>query len=173
MLKNSLKNIGVKEGQILLDFGCGPGNYTIPAAEIVGESSSVYAVEKDRDKLDKLKRKSQELYLDNIKFVNSNGGIKLNIDDEFFNIILLYDIFSYFGLSNSRLIDLLREMYRLLKQNGFMSVYPKHVNTEKLIKRITQSGFSFRDKYYGNLLHGGKFEKGTLLNFTKTCYHEN
>ncbi|MBW1973373.1 MAG: hypothetical protein JRI44_11170 [Deltaproteobacteria bacterium] len=26
-----LKEIGIKEGQIILDFGCGAGYYTIPA----------------------------------------------------------------------------------------------------------------------------------------------
>lgn len=31
-----LKKIGIKKGQVILDFGCGVGNYTIPAAKIIG-----------------------------------------------------------------------------------------------------------------------------------------
>jgi cyclopropane fatty-acyl-phospholipid synthase-like methyltransferase len=34
--KEILEKVGVKEGQIILDFGCGSGNYTIPAAKIIG-----------------------------------------------------------------------------------------------------------------------------------------
>ena len=32
-----LKRIGVRIGQAVLDFGCGYGAYTVPAAKIVGE----------------------------------------------------------------------------------------------------------------------------------------
>ena len=32
-----LKKIGIKKGQVILDFGCGVGNYTIPAAKIIGK----------------------------------------------------------------------------------------------------------------------------------------
>ncbi|MBE9483077.1 MAG: hypothetical protein IMY88_05280, partial [Chloroflexi bacterium] len=40
-----LKDIGIKRGQKVLDFGCGSGNYTIPAARIVGEQALVYALD--------------------------------------------------------------------------------------------------------------------------------
>jgi len=43
-----LRNAGIFEGQTVLDFGCGAGNYTIPAAEIVGKKGKVYAVDKER-----------------------------------------------------------------------------------------------------------------------------
>jgi len=39
-----LREIGVKPGQIVLDFGCRAGHYTIPAAKIVGNKGIVYAV---------------------------------------------------------------------------------------------------------------------------------
>lgn len=32
-----LSELGVKAGQVILDFGCGSGTYTIPAAKLVGE----------------------------------------------------------------------------------------------------------------------------------------
>jgi ubiquinone/menaquinone biosynthesis C-methylase UbiE len=33
--KKVLEKVGVREGQTVLDFGCGPGSYTIPAAKLV------------------------------------------------------------------------------------------------------------------------------------------
>lgn len=40
-----LKDAGVKPGMSGLDFGCGPGRYSIPAARIVGREGAVYAVD--------------------------------------------------------------------------------------------------------------------------------
>ena len=36
-----LAEIGVKKSQTVLDFGCGSGTYTIPAAKIVGTDGKV------------------------------------------------------------------------------------------------------------------------------------
>jgi SAM-dependent methyltransferase len=35
----------IKPGAHVLDYGCGPGNYTIAAAKLVGPSGKVYAVD--------------------------------------------------------------------------------------------------------------------------------
>ena len=37
-----LKAVGIKKGQTVLDFGCGEGNYTIPAAKLVKNEGKVY-----------------------------------------------------------------------------------------------------------------------------------
>jgi len=42
-----LAEIGIRKGQIVLDFGCNEGNYTIPAARIIGEKGKVYAIDKE------------------------------------------------------------------------------------------------------------------------------
>ena len=49
-----LKAVGVEEGQIVLDFGCGEGHYAIPAAKITGEKGKIYAVDKDEQALDRM-----------------------------------------------------------------------------------------------------------------------
>jgi len=37
-----LRDIGIKENQSILDFGCGLGNYTILAAVVVWQMGQVY-----------------------------------------------------------------------------------------------------------------------------------
>ena len=37
------KKIGIKNGQIVLDFGCGKGNNTLPIARILGEKGLIYS----------------------------------------------------------------------------------------------------------------------------------
>ena len=40
-----LKAAGIQKGMKVLEVGCGPGVFTIPAAELVGEERVVYAVD--------------------------------------------------------------------------------------------------------------------------------
>ena len=49
-----LYNIGLKKGQSVLDYGCGEGHYTIPAAEVVEKDGMVYAFDKDKEALNSL-----------------------------------------------------------------------------------------------------------------------
>jgi len=39
-----LRAAGLEQGQQVLEVGCGPGYFTIPAAEMVGDEGEVYAV---------------------------------------------------------------------------------------------------------------------------------
>ena len=40
-----LREAGVTAGQTVVDYGCGPGLFTFPAADIVGAEGKVYAVD--------------------------------------------------------------------------------------------------------------------------------
>ena len=51
-----LSESGVRKGLVVLDFGCGSGTYTIPAAELVGEKGRIYARDVSRKALDKMKK---------------------------------------------------------------------------------------------------------------------
>ena len=62
-----LERVGINRGQIVLDFGCGSGMYTIPATKIVGEQGRVYALDKDKKALDELMQKGEPTGLRNIE----------------------------------------------------------------------------------------------------------
>lgn len=159
MVKKVFNEIGVKEGQKLLDFGCGSGYYTLFAAQLVGKEGIVYAVDKDKSKLNELKQKARNLDLANIEIVDSPGGTDLDFPDESMNVVLLYDVFWYFDLSSKGLSDLLEEAYRLSKPAGLLSAYPKHINSTELKSRIQLAGFNFKDSCTGTLLHEGSPER--------------
>ena len=75
-----LRQVGIKRGQTLLDFGCGYGTYAIPAAKIVGVRGIVYALDKDKEILDKLMQKAVSQNLRNIEKMVMMDGIEIRIN---------------------------------------------------------------------------------------------
>lgn len=68
-----LKNLNLKNGDIMIDVGAGNGFFSLPAAEIVGEKGKVYSVDVEIDMLLDLKHRAQKTGLtDRIEIVKSN-----------------------------------------------------------------------------------------------------
>ena len=44
-MQQRLIDAGLQGGQVVLDYGCGIGSYSIPAARIVGDGGTVYALD--------------------------------------------------------------------------------------------------------------------------------
>jgi len=86
-----LRRTGLTQGQTVLDFGCNEGNYTIPAARIVGERGKVYALDKNKDSLKKLMRKVEKKRLRNIKPLHVQEDQKLPLRSCCVDAVLLYD----------------------------------------------------------------------------------
>jgi ubiquinone/menaquinone biosynthesis C-methylase UbiE len=168
-VEETLKEIGIEEGQTVLDFGCGSGNYTIPVAVIVGREGTVYALDKDKRALDELMEKAERRRLENIQIMKTSGEVYIELDDESVDVVLLYDIFWYFPLTDPRLPKLLDEVYRVTKSDGLISVYPKHIDSEQLNHKIQDVGFRLKNKYSGTLIHEGRLETDqVVLNFMRS-----
>ena len=67
-IKN-LEDFGVEPGMRIADLGCGAGFYTLPAAKLVGESGKIYAVEVQKDLLEKVKGEADKEGLSNIEYI--------------------------------------------------------------------------------------------------------
>jgi len=169
--KQFLRAIGVKEGQIVLDFGCGAGHYAIPAARI---AEKVYAVDENEGALDELIDAVKSEKLGNIVPIKAS---KNRLKNEFFDVILLYDILHYINQEERK--KLYGEIHRILKVNGLLSVYPKHhkedeplwnlanMCLEGMIREIESANFYLEKKYFKKLLHDNHYVMGSVLNFRK------
>ncbi|MFP3951758.1 MAG: class I SAM-dependent methyltransferase [Candidatus Bathyarchaeia archaeon] len=161
-----LRRIGLEEGQIMLDFGCGKGNYALPASIIVGEGGIIYALDKNGWALDVLMRRARSHGLSNIVRMETSGEVDINLEESHVDMVLLYDVFWYFPIYDERLPRLLDEINRICKPGGTLSVYPKHIDSEKLCVKITQHGFALREICTCTLLHNGGLETDRIYNFT-------
>jgi len=164
----TLQRIGIKSGQSVLDFGCGSGTYTIPVAKIVGNQGKVYALDKDKNALDSLIKKAKLGRLKNIRKMATSGELRIELPDESVDATLLFDVFHrhYFPQVEDR-ERLLDEIYRITKTNGFVSVWPKHMESE-VRDEIEGANFYLEKEYLGTLIHDNKdIETGNVINFRK------
>jgi ubiquinone/menaquinone biosynthesis C-methylase UbiE len=69
-----LNEAGITRGMIIADLGSGPGFFTIPAAQMIGETGLVYAVDSNQTMLNGLKENiaKSEVNPNIIKIVNSD-----------------------------------------------------------------------------------------------------
>ncbi|HEX9412994.1 MAG TPA: class I SAM-dependent methyltransferase [Ktedonobacterales bacterium] len=67
-----LRSLGLKPGDTLADIGCGPGFFTLPAAEIVGVDGHVLAADIQGDMLSAVKARVSERGLTNVRVVKSS-----------------------------------------------------------------------------------------------------
>jgi len=172
--EKSLRQVGIKKGDIVLDFGCGSGNYTIPAARIVGEEGRVYAIDKDRIDLSELMRKAESEGLKNIERMETSGELKIDLEDKSVDVVLLYDIlhYYYFPRAGDRR-KLLCEVYRILKPCALLSVHPTHLQSyrhpklEDIKREIDSANFHLERECSAMLIHEETLEETQVLNFRK------
>ena len=62
-----LNQLGLKEGDIFADIGCGVGYFSIPAAEIIGKKGTVYAMDIELGMIEEVERRAIEHKLSNIR----------------------------------------------------------------------------------------------------------
>jgi len=178
-----LRKIGIKPGQTILDFGCRVGHYTIPASKIVGSEGIVYAVDKEQQALSELDQKAIHLNLKNIRTINSSGQIQIDLESDSADVVLFYDVLHYHEKKDRE--KLYTEAYRVLKQEGLFSVYPKHTLEDKPImefqnmslgtikQEIQNSNFVFEKKYCGLISHDDGLNRGCVFNFRKKKENHN
>ncbi|KKM80244.1 hypothetical protein LCGC14_1341830 [marine sediment metagenome] len=130
---DKIKKTKIKKGDSVLDYGCGPGGYTIAAAEFVGENGKVFAVDIHPLAIDSVKKKTLERGLKNIETILTNCNT--NLPENSIDVVLLLDIFH--DLSDPDTI--LKELHRILKNNGWLAVDDHHLKDNEIIDEITRT----------------------------------
>lgn len=162
-----LREIGISEGQTVLDFGCGSGYYTIPAAKIVGGKGKVYALDKNREKLKEVTEMAASQSLSNIEIIKTSGEAKIPLKDVSIDIVLLYDVIHSYHFSPPTRKELLREVYRVSKSHALISVYPRHMDIEEAYNEMVRANFLFEKRLFKKLLHNGTLVEDYVLNFRR------
>ena len=111
----NLKTLGLLETDIVADLGAGTGYYAVAAGAFVPKGK-VYAVELQKDFLEKIKNKIKETHLSNVEIIWGNveklGGTK--IKDGVTDVVIASNVL--FQVEDKE--NFILEIKRILKING-------------------------------------------------------
>ena len=128
---NILKEVGIKPGFQVLDFGCGPGGYVLATSKLVRETGKVYALDVTPLAIKMVKSIVEKNGLKNVESILSDCATGL--PDESLDVVL-FDVFH--GLEDKQAV--LREIYRVLKQDGLLSFSDHHLKEPDILTRVAE-----------------------------------
>ena len=137
-----LNAAGLKEGQKVVEVGCGPGFFTLPAAEIVGAEGHVYAVDVHPRAVARVKKKVEKVALENVTPMCINAS-NTGLPDESVDLAFLFGLRYIAG----GLESVISELHRVLKPGGILSFEKTRGSEEELIKEVEQGGFAYTGKH--------------------------
>ncbi|OYP28972.1 SAM-dependent methyltransferase [Rhodopirellula sp. MGV] len=114
---DSYKALQIQPGMVVCDLGCGNGFWTLPMAKDVGEKGLVYAVDIQREMLNKLQYRASQEELSNIRpTLGKVDDPKLPVDE--IDLLLMVDVYHEFSHPQS----MLWEIRRSLKPTGVVAL---------------------------------------------------
>lgn len=114
--EQNIEKVHIDPGMKVADLGSGTGSYSIAAARLVGPSGRVYAVDVQKDLLEKIKHEALSQGISNIELIwadlDEPNGTKLanHLVDR---VIIANVLFQVEGMD-----EMLEEAKRILKPNG-------------------------------------------------------
>jgi ubiquinone/menaquinone biosynthesis C-methylase UbiE len=129
-----LAEAGVKAGLHVLDYGCGPGSYALPAAQVVGITGRVYALDVHPLAVQRVQRLAVKKGLTNMHTILSDG--MANLPDAIIDVALCYDVFHELREPEK----VLAELHGVLKPDGILPFSDHHLKEEAIVSRVTAGG---------------------------------
>jgi ubiquinone/menaquinone biosynthesis C-methylase UbiE len=131
----ALKAAGLQPGQEVLEVGCGPGFFTIPAAKTVGREGSILALDVNPLAVAHVQQKIEAQHVTNARTVLANAT-KTDLPDQSFDLIFVFGVAHPIG----GMAAIWAEMDRLLKPDGTLSVEGRLRPPEKFFRQTRREG---------------------------------
>ena len=136
-----LATAGLKSGQKVLEVGCGPGFFTIPASKIVGSEGLVYAVDTHPLAIKRVKKKIEKEGIRNVKPILANAS-DTGLPEQSVDLAFLFGVPRIVG----GLENVLSELRRVLRTGAVLSFEKARGSQERLIEEVERKGFSLLEK---------------------------
>ena len=113
----ALNAAGLKPGQGVLEVGCGPGFFTVPAAKIVGEKGSVHTLDINPLAVERVRQKIDKAGVTNVRAIQT-GAAQTGLPAQSFDLTFVFG----FAHAIGGMENILTELHQLLKPAGILSI---------------------------------------------------
>ena len=144
----------VKNGQVVVDLGCGWGYFTFPMADLVGPEGKVYAVDLGKKCIQAIQKKADKGGYHNIKAYASSASDVSFIKDRSVDFVFAYGLLCSMPYHRQSAVS---EIKRILKSTGqaYLSLgsppplgFVDQAEWEKILEGfMVERGGSFKELY--------------------------
>ena len=132
-IKRRVQTFGLREGMTVVDYGCGPGRYTVHFAKLVGDKGKVYALDIHELAIQGVKKRIQKYGLSNIEPILIQG-YDSTLPNDTADMVCAIDMFFIIREPTA----FLGELKRITKKDGILNIddghQPRRVTKEKIIQ---------------------------------------
>ena len=129
------ETFGLRNGMTVVDYGCGPGRYTVEFARLVGSEGKVYAVDILDIALKETEKRLRKFGMQNVILKQANG-YDTGIMDGAADIVFAIDMFHHVSDTDA----FLREIYRISKPDALLIFSGGHQSPAVVKTRIASTG---------------------------------
>ncbi|MGQ9571988.1 MAG: class I SAM-dependent methyltransferase [Dehalococcoidia bacterium] len=133
--RTSLEKARLAEGMSVVDYGCGPGSFTIAAAELVGSEGKVFAVDIHPLAIASVNQRASRRGLQNVETILVRG-YDTGIEQSSIDRVLLIDTIHLIEDPNA----LFREIHRMLKPDGLLFMEKGHMPMARQKEILEKTG---------------------------------
>ncbi|MFH1402250.1 MAG: class I SAM-dependent methyltransferase [Patescibacteria group bacterium] len=169
--QNNIEQFDLDNGMFVADMGAGSGAYAVAVAKKIGSDGKVYAIEVQKELLDKIRHSAEVEHLFNVEVIWGDiekvGGTKLGVAS--MDAVIVSNVL----FQAEEKDNLIKEAYRILKANrrvlfvdwisssGGLGPLDEQIVSPDTAKEIfTRNGFEFeKDIYAGDHHYGMIFRK--------------
>lgn len=165
--------LGVKSGDTVIDFGCGPGRYTVPLSHAVGPNGRVLAFERDRETVTELQgtlATSETSDVVTLLHADTDGlDLLATVPDKTADSCFLFDVLQFIPDQEA----LFASFCRVLQPGGHIQIYPAlipHpglVDINSAITTLDKLGFAHTDTRMFRMMHNVHMIYDTVFSFCR------
>ena len=173
LMENHLDHLAINKEELVLDFGCGEGLYTIAIAKRLEENGKIFALDENQEKLDLLETRARQLGVEQkIRIIKTDGALAIPLENEAITLTLFYNVACcILGKDNySNMQQLIEDIHRITKKEGRMVIGVRGKTMEKRMEKVIpliQEYFILEKKEKRRYISRGKPRYGLFFFLTK------
>ena len=131
----ALRAAGLQSGQQVLEVGCGPGFFTIPAAKIVGETGNVTAIDVNPLAVEHVQAKIMAQSVINAKALWADAA-QTKLPAQGFDLVFVFG----FARPIGDMAAIWSELHRVIRPAGMLSTEGRLRPPDSLFERLKRRG---------------------------------